>query len=362
MTLTVLVADDSPTSRCMLVHIIGNAPDMQVIAEATNGHQAVRMACDLKPDVILMDLTMPGMNGLEATREIMHLAPTPIIVVSASLERQETDNAFQSIKAGALAAIAKPVGPHSANHASQVATLLSTIKAMAGVRVIHHWKSRERAKIPANNLSGQVLLATIDTSGALPQVSPKIVAIASSTGGPGALAEILQSLPANFTLPIVIVQHIAADFLPSLQHWLAGLTPLNVQIAQAGSSPLPGHVYLAPGNAHLKLSAASRFELDPKRGEHGHMPAANVLLGSVAKVYGAEAVGIVLTGMGNDGARGLRMMHDAGAYTIAQDEQSSVVYGMPREAAAIGAAKRVLPLSIIPSILCSITDTGLKQK
>jgi two-component system chemotaxis response regulator CheB len=344
VSLKVLVVDDSVTARQMLVNLIGTTSDMAVIGEASNGKQAVQLARELHPDVILMDLVMPDMDGLEATREIMDLAPTPIVMISASLETNEANIAFQAIRVGALMAVQKPRGPHHQDYATQSQIFLNMVRAMASVKVIHHWN---RQKIPTRTKPAQIKVAP-----------PHLVAVAASTGGPAALAEIIQNLPADFPLPIVIVQHIAPDFVFSLREWLSGLTPLKIEIAQKGRTPLPGHIYLAPGNAHLSLTTAQSFDLDLEQHGEPHMPSGNVLLTSVARSYGTHAIGIVLTGMGSDGARGLRAMYDAGAFTIAQNEATSVVYGMPRDAIELGAAQQILPVQDIAQTLIALTSIG----
>ena len=351
MTLNVLIVDDSPTVRQMLSQIVSNTPDLKVVGEACDGQQAVTFARNLRPDVILMDLMMPGMNGLEATREIMHFVPTPIVVVSSSLDNKETGIAFQAIRVGALAAIRKPAGPRDPDHQAQVRNLLTTLRAMAGVRVIHHWQTPAQSTVPAKTTQ-------VDDMNAV--VPPKIVAVVASTGGPAALSEIIEQLPGDFSLPIVIVQHITPDFMPSLETWMSGVTRLKVSLAQWGETPLPGRIYFAPGNAHLRLTARLRFDLDSVQGTALHMPSGDILLESVARSYGSQAVGVVLTGMGHDGARGLRAMRDAGAYTIAQDEATSVVYGMPQQAVAVGAARQVLPLQDIAKTLVKLSGTGDK--
>jgi two-component system chemotaxis response regulator CheB len=338
--LRVLIADDSPTARQALSYIVKEAGDMQVVGEARNGRHALQLAEELRPDVVLMDITMPEMDGLEATGEIMHHTPMPIVIVSGSLEGRETEIAFQAIRAGALTVLPKPPGFGAPNFMIEAAKLQNTVRAMAGVSVIHHWKRRPTAK-------------PVDTSGRV-SASPEIVAIVSSTGGPGALSEILGRLPADFPIPVVVVQHIASDFLPSLVKWLDGIAPLAVSIAQPGTQPQRGNVYVAPGQAHLCVDRSLRFSLDtttPGR----HVPSGDVLFESVAAAYGAKAVGVVLTGMGDDGARGLRAMYNAGAFTIAQDESSSAVFGMPREAAAQGATCEVLPLNDIAGALIDLT-------
>jgi two-component system chemotaxis response regulator CheB len=297
-TLKVLLVDDSPTARHMLTQVIESVPDLKVIGQAVDGEQAVKLTRDLRPDVILMDIVMPRMDGLEATREIMHAAPTPIVLISASLDSRETDIAFQALSAGALTVQQKPVGAGDPQHAVETARLINTLRTMAGIEV----------------------------------------------------------LPADFPLPIVVVQHIAPDFVPSLAEWLPHITRLNVAIAEADRTPQPGTVHLAPGGIHLRLTPGRRFLLDPEPSNGAHIPSGDVLFESVAASYGKRAIGVILTGMGSDGAVGMLAMHRAGAFTIAQDEASSVVFGMPREAIALGAARRVLPLTEIPQALIYLAN------
>ncbi len=348
--LDVLVVDDSRTSRQMLVQLVNSAPDMHVIGEASDGAEAVQVTARLRPKVILMDIVMPQMDGLQATREIMSSQPTPIVLITASLEEQETDIAFQAIRAGALTVLQKPRGSLKGEYSAQANGLLGTLRTMAGVHVIRHWTRPHPTTAPDHAPQAKV-------SGNL-TVAAEIVAIASSTGGPAALSEIIKNLPHNFPLPIVIVQHIASDFVSSLTGWLRGVTSLKVEIAVPGRRPEAGTVYIAPSGGHLKLNRMHAFELDPVQGATLHMPSGDSLLGSVAASYGARAIGVVLTGMGDDGARGMRAMHDAGAFTIAQDEESCVVYGMPQEAVKHGGVKQVLPLTEIAPFLVKLSQTG----
>lgn len=341
--LKVLIVDDSETSRRLLAHIIASAPDMQVIGEAKNGRQAVQLVEELRPNVILMDVTMPLMDGLQATQEIMSKTPTPIVMVSGSLDESETDIAFQAIKRGALTLLAKPTGPADPTYQEQVARIVTTVRTMAAVRVIRHYQSTLVTPNHALRLSSSL----------------EICVIAASTGGPSALSEIIRALPADFPLPVVVAQHMAADFVPSLCSWLNTLTPLKVQIAQEGDTPRAGNVYFVSGAANVIITREGRFGFDHGRTTR-YIPSCDVLLESVAQRYGRQAVGIVLTGMGDDSAQGLLKMAQAGAVTIAQDEATSIVYGMPKEAAALGAAKLVLPLPEIASTLMSlITQKGI---
>jgi two-component system chemotaxis response regulator CheB len=303
------------------------------------------MTHDLRPDVILMDLIMPSMDGLEATREIMHAVPTPIVLVTASLELHETDIAFRAMSLGALAVHRKPDGPAHAEHAAQVALLLNKLRLMADVHVIHHRKDHAPAAPPKR---------IEETPGI--SAPPDIIAIVSSTGGPAALVTIIRDLPPNFAIPIVIVQHISPDFVASLRNWLARETSLSVVVAQPGEQPLPGSVYLAPGGKHLRLNRGHRFEMEENPSPAYHIPSGSILLESVGQNYGNRAIGVVLTGIGDDGAEGLRVMAEAGAFTIAQDEATSAVYGMPKAAFAIGAVRQVLPLPDIAQALIRLSE------
>jgi len=340
--LKVLIVDDSPSVRELLRHIVNSAPDMHAVGLAKDGLEAVQMVHDLHPDVILMDVIMPRMDGLEATSEIMYAVPTPIVLVTASLESHETDIAFRAMSLGALALYRKPEGPAHSEHTAQAALLLNKLRLMAGVQVIRHRKGRVGlSPAPSSRIE------------AAPGITapPEIIAIVASTGGPGALVTIMQGLPSDFAIPIVIVQHISPDFVDSLRSWIARTTPLTVAVAQPGERPLPGSAYLAPGGKHLRLTRSHRFELDEKPSTAYHIPSGDILLESIGNSYGKRAVGVVLTGIGDDGAHGLRVMADAGAFTIAQDEATSAVYGMPKAALALGAARQVLPLPDIASAL-----------
>lgn len=345
MPIRLLLVDDSPTARQLLAHIISSAPDMTIVGQAANGVQAVQMVEQLSPDLVLMDVTMPQMDGLEATREIMHRKPTPIVIISATVNTNETSIAFEAISAGALQVLRKPGGPMSSDYNASVKELLGALRAMAGVHVIRHVRS---ARLPIQTGTPQPRPSTANAQ-------PEIVAIASSTGGPQTLAEIIKNLPPTFSLPVVIVQHITPEFVTPLVEWLSTVTKLPVRVAVSGEHPVQGTIYFAPGRQHLQLTRDHRFGFTDVPANVPHIPSGDVLLESVAQHYGACAVGIVLTGMGSDGARGLRSMHNAGALTIAQDEASCVVFGMPKEAAALGAARHILPPSEIAKLLNQFT-------
>jgi len=339
-TLKVLVVDDSKTARQMLVALINRSGDMRVLAEAENGQQAVSMAERLTPDIILMDIVMPKIDGLEATRQIMRAHPVPIVLISASLETYETDIAFKAIRAGALTVLQKPQG---ISNPADTALILNTLRSMAQVKVIHHFQRNTASENAPHTQEVSPDRAYRGT--------PEIVTIVASTGGPAALSEVLRGLPNDYPLPIVIVQHIAPDFVPSLASWFQTLTRLNIRIAQEGAQPQGGTVYLAPGGAHLRFDAQRCFVLDRVQGNTPHFPSGNALFESAAQVYGANTVAVILTGMGEDGAAGIEKIWNAGGYTIAQDEATSVVYGMPGEAVKRGAARHILPIQTISQIL-----------
>lgn len=348
--LNVLIVDDSPTARALLSQIVNSAPDMRAVGLATNGLEAVEMTRNLHPDIILMDVIMPHMNGLEATREIMHTAPTPIVLVSASLETHETGVAFQAMRLGALALHRKPNGPMHTDYIFETTALLNKLRLMAAVQVIRHRKS-DAVSLPVS--------PPLSEKWRGPSYPAKIIAMVASTGGPAALVTVIQQLPPHFAIPIVIVQHISSDFVHSLRSWLARMTPLPVALAEPGTRPVPGFIYLAPGGKHLRLTGNHHFELDENPSTEYHIPSGNILLESVGSSYGQDAIGIVLTGIGDDGARGLRTMYDAGAFTIAQDEATSAVYGMPKAAHDLGAVHQVLPLGEIAPVLIRLS--GIRE-
>lgn len=344
-SLKVLVVDDSATVRTNLVHIINGAAGLSVVGEATSGKQAINMTNTLHPDVILMDVFMPEMDGLEATEEIMHVTPTPIVVISGNTDEKESNLAFKAINSGALTAIRKPPGPLDPDYEAEVRELINTVRAMATVRVIHRWKPE-----PVQPAAKPMPPITRHD----PVGPAKIVAIVASTGGPSALSQIVQNLPGDFPLPVVIVQHITAEFIPSLVAWLSSITPLKVAIAKQGELPVPGTVYVAPGDKHLRLTRQLRFDLNRNPDKLPHIPSGDIFLDSIAQAYGHQAIGVVLTGMGDDGAAGLRALYDKGSWTIAQDEATSVVYGMPHRAAELGGARHILPLPQIATALIEL--------
>ncbi len=341
----VVVVDDSPTARDLLMAILGGAEGIQVVGAGAGGEQALRLVHGLRPDVVTMDIRMPKMDGLETTRRIMREVPTPIVIVASSLMRADTDLTFEALKAGALAAVAKP-GLRDPETCDKV---VQAVRLMADVPVVHHWGRAEvgsqKSEVGNRTPTGREISNR--------QSDIRIIGIASSTGGPAALATVLGALPADFRLPLLVVQHVTPGFAIGLAEWLSMQTPLNVSLAGHGETPKPGTVLIAPDDYHMQTSLRGAVELIKESAYKGLRPSANYLFGSLARAYGSKAMGIILTGMGDDGVDGLAALHLTGGLTIAQDEQSCVVYGMPREAIARNAVDRVLSLDQIALTLAS---------
>ncbi len=333
----VLIAEDSPTLRILIRRILENDPGIRVVGEATNGNEAVALCRSLNPDIVTMDIHMPGMDGYEAIRHIMAEMPRPIVVLTSTESDSRLGITHKAIDYGALMVLGKPKGMPGAD--PEADNLISQIKAMADVKVVRRtrWPQPEQSKMPGK--------AAMPRSARRQRV--RLVAIGVSTGGPPALQVILSRLPAGFPAPILVVQHMSRNFIGGLATWLNETTPLQVRVAQTGEKLTPGMVYLAPDGNHLAVTADGSAWLKTMSLVDGHCPSATVLFESAAAVKGPETAGVILTGMGSDGARGLKTLHDAGGYTMAQDEASCVIFGMPREAIAMGAVNEVLPLEMI---------------
>ncbi len=339
----VLVVEDSPTVRHYLTTLINETPGLEVIGEARDGDEALTMTAELQPDVISMDIRMPGVDGLEATRRIMNRHPTPVVIVSGLLER-EVDLSFQALQAGALAVVEKPPYRHDPDFSAKQRLMVNTLTAMARVHVVRRWENE-----PGQNSSisdSQIRKPHVTTERL--RLKPEIIAIGASAGGPGALATLLRNLPSDFSVPIMIVQHIPHEFVNGLARWLSKATSLGIRVASENLVLEPGMVHLAPGFAHGVVARQGEklvTRLVHEKGNYRYQPSVDVLFESVANVCGSAAVGVVLTGMGDDGAAGLLAMRKAGAQTFAQDEATSTVFGMPQAAITRGAVENVLALS-----------------
>ncbi len=344
----VLVVEDSRVVQMLLVQIINSDSYCEVIGTAANGLEALRFLEEQTPDVILMDIEMPEMDGFETTRRIMEKRPVPIVICTASANPREAAVTFRLLEAGAVACIEKPVGREHPNFKEAVTELLETIKLMSEVKVVRRWSQLRRD----SGTNGNGISGSLKTSRGIPEF--KVVGIGASTGGPPVLQTILSHLPKDFPLPLLVVQHIAPGFLPGLAEWLNQTTSFKTQIAAYGLSPLPGHVYLAPDDFHMTLSLTGQIVLSRENPQSGLRPSVDSLFRSLAEVLGARAIGVLLTGMGKDGAIELKNMKNQGAMTIAQDQETSVIYGMPGQAVALEAATYILPPDKIASALVSL--------
>ena len=339
----IVVVDDSQTARELLVALYESA-GIRVVGVGKTGEDAIQLTRKHKPDVISMDVVMPKMDGLAATRIIMREIPTPIVVVTASLLRQDTDLAFSALQAGALAVVLKP----GLEDEETVKKLLDTVRAMAGTQLVRRWGDGDKAK-PYVSLP-------VTTP-----VSISLIGIAASTGGPGVLASILKPLPKDFRIPILIVQHVTNGFASGLAEWLGHETELEVKLAGHGDIPKPGEALLPPDDYHMQLNKSGVIELSKAPPYKGLRPSANYLFNSLARHYGARSMGVILTGMGDDGAEGLEAMHLVGCMNIAQNEDSCVVFGMPAEAIKRKAIRRVLTPEQIAEALLELMRTGQKN-
>lgn len=345
----VLVVDDSPTAREYLVHIFESDPAITVIGTAQDGAEAVELANKLKPDVITMDIHMPFMNGIEATRRIMETNPVPIVIVSGVWDPKEMETTFRAVEAGALAVVQRPGGighPEGGNTRSE---LISKVKLMSEVRVVRRWP-RPRQQ-PGASFSRSPI---VDHQSIEARQDINLVAIGASTGGPMALRTILSGLPPHFPFPFLIVQHIASGFIGGMLEWLSETSSLHFHVAREGEKILEGHAYFAPDSFDMGVDKHGIIHLNGDIRPGHSKPSVAYLFRSVIEAYGDRSVGVLLTGMGEDGAKELKLMKDKGALTIVQDEESCVVFGMPGEAVKIDAARYVLPPDKIAAALANL--------
>jgi two-component system chemotaxis response regulator CheB len=324
------------------------------VGSVDDGQAALDFVTASKPDVVLMDIHMPRMDGFEATRRIMEMHPVPIVICSATARAKDVVIVSQAVEAGAIACIEKPLALEHGDFAAKAAHLLETVKLMSEVKVV-----RRRARSPGATSPPPEPVPAANWQRAPAQI--KLIGIGASTGGPPVLQTILASLPKDFAVPILIVQHLAKGFVSVMAEWLNQTTGMQVQIASYGTIPLPGHVYLAPDDFHMGIASSGVIVLTREAPENHLRPAAAYLFRTMAQVYGPNAVGVLLTGMGRDGADELKAMKDRGAVTIAQDLESSMVHGMPGVAIALGGAALVLPAAKIADALVALVTRGNGQ-
>lgn len=333
----VLIVEDSLTVREHLAEVLGAAPELEVIGQAEDGKTAIELCQKLRPDVITLDMMLPVMTGLAATEYIMAYCPTPILIVSASTNRGEVFRTYEALAAGAVDVLEKPLG--NERDAEWERRLIATLKLVSRIKVITHPRARLG---PHRTAAAPLPPAPLRR----PADMCRLIAIGASTGGPGAVLEILRSLPERFPIPILLVIHLGRPFATSFAEWLDGQSPLRVSYARDGET-LPkvgeGRIVMAPPDHHLVVHHG-RLTLTDAPERHSCKPSVDVLFESLAAELGASCVACLLTGMGRDGADGLLAIRRAGGTTLAQDEATSVVFGMPREAILLGAVERVLPL------------------
>ena len=347
----VVIADDSHLARDLLRAIFEAEPGMEVVGEASNGREAVALVQQLRPHLVTMDLEMPLMDGVAAVEEIMCTRAVPILVVSSVAD---APRALDAVAHGALEIVPKPdTTPEAAAH------LLARARLLAGVSVITRLRARSSAAPSPLAEAAPGVLTAAPTPAPAPVLTHALVpacvggallpgtrvfAVAASTGGPQALAQILPALPPDFACPVLVAQHISDGFAQGMAQWLASLCPLPVRLACDGEALRPGHIYIAPSEHHLAVTAQHQLQWRPRLPQDLYRPSCDVLLSSVAAVFRAQAVGIVLSGMGHDGACGLAAIRAAGGCTLAQDEASSLIFGMNRVAIERAAVQQVLPV------------------
>lgn len=326
----VLVADDSLVARELIAKVLERDPQIEVVGKAKDGEETVELVSLLKPNLITMDLRMPVMDGFGAIEQIMAWNPTPILVVTATSFQRKREIAFEALSMGALDIVEKP---SLGEDPFQVGDLLiQKVRMLSQVPVVTHLKGKRKEPL---RLEGPV------------KGTSKLVAIGASTGGPNALFQILSQLPADFPAGMVIVQHITKGFVPGLVEWLNRGCKIRVKKAQQGEKVGPGDALISPDQQHLEVMGGGRIRLRDDPPLDGYRPSADRLLSSVGQVYGPDAIGVLLTGMGSDGARGMRMIKALGGQTIVQDAESCVVFGMPKAAIEMGGVGKVVPLDSI---------------
>jgi two-component system chemotaxis response regulator CheB len=339
----VLLAEDSPSQRELMAWALADSGEFEVVGCAVNGMEAVEMTAALRPDIVLMDCHMPVLDGIGATREIMRRCPVPILVASASFAPTDVHPGLEAVREGALAIVPKLPGVSSANFDAVARELFLTLRLMSEVKVVRRLPPRARREVGARTeVSGRI----------------RIVALGASTGGPPVILEILRGLGSNFSAPVLVVQHMANGFTRGFASWLARGSGLPVEIASDATLALPGHVYVGPEGCHLGINRQGRLTLSDDPPKNGFRPSVSHLFHAVAEAFGPCALAVLLTGMGDDGAEGLADVARYGGITVAQDRETSVVFGMPAAALKLGAAQRLLA----PADMAQFIQTQMARK
>jgi two-component system, chemotaxis family, protein-glutamate methylesterase/glutaminase len=345
-----LIVEDSKVVSEYLQYIFSLDEQIEIIGVVTTGKQAVDFVKAQKPDVITMDIDLPEMNGLEATRQIMSTTPVPILVVTASRNAREIDTSIEALAAGALAVVEKPVGIHHPKAEELSRKLVNLVKLMSEVSVITR---RIKAPSPPKPVKIKAQINNIEIT------IPSVVAVGVSSGGPQTLQVVFSKITGNFPAPIVVVQHIAPGFINGLVSWLQSKISIPISVAQADEIVVPGHIYFAPDGSQMGVNYNGKIVLARPNGNGGFCPSIAHLYKQVTNSFGSKAMGIILTGMGSDGAHELKLMHDKGALTIAQSKESALIFGIPGVAIQIGAASYILSDEEISLLLFEIEKNCL---
>lgn len=359
----VLIVDDSSTVRAVLRRLLARTADIEVSGEAADGAAAVEATLRLLPDVVLMDIEMPGMDGFRATEQIMALHPTPILVITSRAAHGQVRTAFEAIRRGAVEVLPKP--EDAAGWEQLATTLPDVIRAVAvahpGIAALPTSSAAAPARVIGSGRAAPPASPAGRARWPAPAAPIRYVAVGASTGGPTAVRDLLDALPRELPAVVLLVQHIASGFEISFADWLVSELHRDVRVARDGERPAAGDVRIGPTGAHLLLAGDGRLRLDttipPRR---GHRPSADELFLACARTFPAETAGVLLTGMGSDGAEGLAELRRAGGVTAAQDEATSVVWGMPRAAIESGAAQVALPPAEIGAALRRCFEGGYR--
>jgi two-component system chemotaxis response regulator CheB len=365
----VVIVDDSLLMQRVITSLIQQDPTIKVVGTASNGQEAIALIEQLRPDVVTMDVRMPIMDGLETTKHVMAYCPTPILVLTASLARHDVDITFKMLGAGALDVVEKPSGKDPQTLARAGQDLIRRIKLLSRVKVVTHLRGRRKpGESSAEPVTRERIVSTSSythitspakrtTAEPLPNGAARtgfpVIVIGASTGGPRIVNQIISALPEDLPAALIVVQHIAPGFSSGMAEWLATNSRLPVRVADEGALIKSGEVMIVPDRCDLLLSKDGRVHLS-RSSILLQRPSVDVAMQSTVDVFGRRVIGVLLTGMGRDGAYGMLTVRKAGGHTIAQDEATSAIFGMPRAAIELGAAAEVLPANTIAGRLIAL--------
>ncbi|MBN2802555.1 MAG: chemotaxis protein CheB [Deltaproteobacteria bacterium] len=356
----ILIAEDSTTVQRVLTTLLDNEKNLEIVGIASDGEQAVEMCCALKPDLVTMDIFMPKKNGLEATKEIMSRCPTPIVIISSMVKSGGSNLTFEAMRAGAIEVIEKPTGILSNKYQDIKKSLISIIERSAHTNpdALFSWLpsspiENESKKQEERESTGKIILQHFSKN-KLSTLMPDIICIGGSTGAPTVIVEILSKLPKDYPIPVIVAQHISKGFAPRMADWLNSSIELNVKMAEENITPSVGTVLICPDDQHLKFSPERKIKFEQPTGTGMHIPSIDMLFSTASIAYEERAVGIILSGMGKDGADGILEMKNSNALTIAQNSETSVIFGMNKIAIDFGAIDFTLSPTEIAEALLTI--------